>query len=138
MYGNYPNEHRSLGLPPLFEDDLDEWLSAVVEDGENFVALVDGVVVGHAVYLEAGSGPADFVVFVDPAYHDRGIGTALLRFAIDRARSEGVERIVSHVEADNENALHVYEKVGFEVLEAGPMVVAVGIELGDRSRDARD
>jgi putative acetyltransferase len=45
---------------------------------------------------------------------DRGVGTALLRAAIDHARAGGVvKRIELAVFAQNARAIHVYEKLGF-------------------------
>lgn len=129
MYRDYPPEHRSLGLPRLLEPQLNEWLTRVLDEGENFVATLDDTVVGHAVYAPADAEEADFVIFVDPAYHGRGIGTQLLRYAIRHAGRSGVDRIVSHVEPANERALHVYDKVGFERLDDEGLVVTVGIDL---------
>lgn len=129
LYGDYPPEHRSLGLPPVLDAKLEQWLSLVLDIGTNFVAVVDGEVVGHAVYAPTDAEEADFVVFVDPDYHGRGIGTALLRDALRHASRAGVDRVVSHAEADNERALHVYDKVGFDRLEEDGLVVKVGIEL---------
>lgn len=129
MYADYPAEHRSLGLPPILNDQLVDWLSEVLETGTNFVATAGEEVVGHAVYAPADADEADFVVFVDPDHHGRGIGTALLQVALEDAAESGVDRIVSHAEADNERALHVYDKVGFERLEDAGLVVKVGIDL---------
>lgn len=131
LYADYPPEHRSLGLPPILDDKLTDWLSTVLDTGQNFVAVIDDEVVGHAVYAPADADEADFVVFVDPAHHGRGIGTALLEIALEHASQYGVDRIVSHAEADNEHALHVYDKVGFERLEDEGLVVKVGIDLRD-------
>jgi len=135
MYDDYPPEHRSLGLPRLLAEEREAWLSGVLEAGRNFVAVVDGTVVGHAVYAPADAEVTDFVIFVDPAFHELGIGSSLLRYAISTAARAGVERIVSHAEADNARALHVYDKVGFELHESAGLVVEVTYDL-DRVREA--
>jgi len=89
MYDDYPPEHRSLGLPRLLAEEREAWLSGVLEAGRNFVAVVDGTVVGHAVYAPADAEVTDFVIFVDPAFHELGIGSSLLRYAISTAPERG-------------------------------------------------
>ena len=51
---------------------------------------------------------------VNPALHGQGIALAMVTDAIERLRSEGVERIELIVESDNAPALRFYKKLGFE------------------------
>lgn len=51
---------------------------------------------------------------VDKRYRNRGIGSKLLEYAIDWARStKVVKRIELYVFTTNERAIHLYEKYGF-------------------------
>lgn len=133
MYREYPTEHRSHGLPPVLEDDLAAWIESLDRDGRTFVALVDEQVVGHAAYTPVTAVTPDFVVFVDPEYQDRGIGTALLYHVVRNAAAEGFDGIVSYVDRDNDSAIHVYEKIGFEDVESDPLVVKMRLSFTDSS-----
>lgn len=138
MYRDYPREHRSQGLPPSRESDLETWLSRLLENGRNFVATVDDRVIGHAVYSPSTASEADYVIFLDPEYQNRGIGTVLIQHTIKHAASDGIDRIVSHVSHDNKGAIHVYEKIGFEQVSASRLNIKMGIDLGDLTPDDID
>jgi len=58
-----------------------------------------------------------FVEFmaVKPQYRGMGVGTALLRKAIDFAREGGFTRVRLFVRAENTSAKRLYEKLGFVV-----------------------
>lgn len=135
MYQEYPTTHRSHGLPPVGDDELEAWLTSLENDGQGFVALLDDEVVGHAAYAPVTVDTPDFVVFVDPDYQNRGIGTALLYHVVQNAAVEGFESIESYVDRDNESAIHVYEKIGFEDVEREPLVVRMQLDLTDFSSD---
>ncbi len=118
MYGGYPDAHRSMGLPPVRRERIEEWLEALADDGTNFVARDGDRVVGHAAYAPDSSAEPEFIVFVDPDYHDRGIGSELCRQTIAYAAADGDhEAIVLDVDVANERAIHVYRRMGFETVE---------------------
>ncbi|MFC4541267.1 GNAT family N-acetyltransferase [Halosolutus amylolyticus] len=117
MYVDYPEPHRSMGVPPVGRERIASWLERLVERGFNVVAVHDGSVVGHAAYSPCSSVEPQFVVFVDPAYHDRGIGTELCRHVIAYAADAGHEALVLDVDATNERAVHVYRRMGFETID---------------------
>lgn len=133
MYRDYPTEHRSHGLPPVLEDDLTAWVESLDRNGRSFVVLVDDKVVGHAAYTPVTADTPDFVVFVDPEYQNRGIGTALLYHVVRNAAAEGFDGIVSYVDRDNDSAIHVYEKLSFEDVERDPLVVKMRLDFTDSS-----
>ena len=58
---------------------------------------------------------ADLGIFVLKPYRDRGIGTRLMRYAIDWATDQGVEKVTLNVFADNHRAIHLYQKFSFQV-----------------------
>lgn len=117
MYESYPATHRSLGLPPVGRSRIETWLERLVDDGANFVARDGDRIVGHAAYVPASSPEPEFVVFVDPAYHDRGLGSELCRHLVAYAADAGHEALVLDVDAANERAVYVYRRMGFEVIE---------------------
>jgi len=62
-------------------------------DRSEFVATIDGREVGVLAY-ERGDGVIDLQhTVVDPAAGGRGVGSALVRDALDRARTEGIRII---------------------------------------------
>ena len=60
---------------------------------------------GKAAWLE------DLVV--RPDHRDKGLGTRLLRAAIDWARKDGLTRITLLTDADNAHARRLYLRLGF-------------------------
>ncbi|CAL1357483.1 unnamed protein product [Linum trigynum] len=46
-----------------------------------------------------------------------GIATNMMRFAIETAKSNGVEVMYVHVDRNNKPALQLFEKIGFEMIE---------------------
>ncbi|MHA1931198.1 MAG: GNAT family N-acetyltransferase [Promethearchaeota archaeon] len=52
-----------------------------------------------------------------PSYQHRGIGNALFGFGVDSLRKKGCTEINLDVEAENENALSLYKKYSFYILE---------------------
>jgi ribosomal protein S18 acetylase RimI-like enzyme len=90
------------------------------------VARRSGSVVGF-VELDAHWPARPFVSFVgvDRSLRDRGVGTGLVRFALDRAFAGGAKSAHLLLSPANRAALRAYEKVGFkrhrmvDVLEKG-------------------
>lgn len=84
------------------------------------VACLDGKVVGIAG-LRTLEQPrlrhvAIFFVEVHEDFHERGIGTALIREVLELAdRWLGLVRIQLEVEAENRHAIRLYERFGFEI-----------------------
>ncbi|MFC7231142.1 GNAT family N-acetyltransferase [Saliphagus sp. GCM10025308] len=115
MYADYPDAHRSMGLPPIRLERIDTWLDALLETGTNLVARDGTRVVGHAAYAANSSAEPEFVIFVDPDYHDGGVGSELCRHTIATAAENGHEALTLDVDAANERAVHVYRKLGFRI-----------------------
>ena len=79
-----------------------------------------GKLVGIATFVRE-SGPKTahkgnvYGMYVAPETQGQGVGKALLRALIDRARTcEGLERINLAVVTDNEPAIRLYRSLGFE------------------------
>jgi RimJ/RimL family protein N-acetyltransferase len=114
MYRWFEPKEWSQGLPPRPEHTREEWLRYVVEEAINFLALMDGKVVGHAALFEMERGCSyEYLIFVHQDYQDRGIGTALSETMKDAAQDMKCRKIWLTVAALNLKAIHVYEKVGF-------------------------
>ena len=94
----------------LAHPDALEFSARAVEEGRVRVAATDNRVVGFATVLVTERiGELDDL-FVDPDWRRRGIATALVRDALDRAAHQGL----THIEVTaNGHALAFYESVGF-------------------------
>ena len=100
-----------------------------LEDGrERIVAVANYVRLRDPAVAEAAFAVAD-------EYQRRGIGTRLVEQLAKRAGSEGIERIVAEVLADNRGMLGVFEALGFELsreLAGGEVEITFPIRSTER------
>lgn len=86
---------------------------------EGYVFTEDSVIIGYAMIAKSFSTefgkPCIWIedIYLKPEYCGKGVGSRFLAF-IEQKYPEAVLRL--EVEADNERAVHVYQKSGFEVL----------------------
>lgn len=114
MYDRFEPKKTSQGLPPEDSRTRREWVSALMDKGENFLVWHDEIVVGHAVLTpDFITRDAEFLIFVNRPYRGRGLGTELTRAAVERAREIGLELIWLTVEGHNFWAISLYRKFGF-------------------------
>ena len=86
-----------------------------------YVAEIDRQIVGSFAlmimdnlgHLGAPSAIVEDVV-VDPAVQSRGIGQAMMQFALEKAREKGCYKLVLSSNAKRERAHAFYESLGFE------------------------
>lgn len=96
-------------------------LENIYESNNNavFVALVGEKMVG-LVSINGGKASVvdhvgDLGIIVDEDYRDIGLGTILMEEAIYWAKEDSIiKRIELKVQARNERAVHLYEKLGFK------------------------
>ncbi|MGH2819518.1 MAG: GNAT family N-acetyltransferase [Actinomycetota bacterium] len=81
-------------------------------DAAMFVAAAEGRVIGGVGVT--GRGPTELGMQVEAGRRRRGVGSALLRAAIEWARAVGSHKITLQVWPHNEAALQLYERFGFE------------------------
>jgi RimJ/RimL family protein N-acetyltransferase len=120
MYDHFSPKAVTQGLPPANEAARAAWIKDLIQNGQNFLAWLEDRVVGHSSLLpqpEKRSG--EYLIFVNQTYRNRGLGTALTRLAIDRARGLGLETVWLTVEALNFKAIKLYKKIGFEFCDTG-------------------
>lgn len=88
-------------------------------------AVVDGKIVGTAGIEAVGSKDkvkhrAELGIAILQAYWGMGIGRALMEACIECARTAGYAQLELDVVAENEAALALYKKVGFEEYGRNP------------------
>ena len=82
------------------------------------VAEADGVVTGWASLNRFNPRPAydhvaDFSIYIERGWRGRGVGSALMRAAISRAREQGLHKLSLEVFAHNAAAIALYRACGF-------------------------
>jgi putative acetyltransferase len=81
------------------------------------VAVVNDRLVGDAT-LHFRSGPgrhiAELRIFLSKEFRRRGLGTALLRSAIDVAKKMGLQQLVAEIVADQIKVINAFKQLGFE------------------------
>ena len=105
---------------------------------EVLVAEEDGRVVGTVVFVpwsprsEIARGPDEAEVrafAVDPSAQRRGVGAALMRAVVERARREGASRLVLCTQTVMTGARRLYEARGFTRLPERDWTPAPGVDL---------
>ena len=138
MYRDYPEEHRSMGLPPTTEREIRDWLWRLHERGTNLLVWDGDRVVGHCGFAPDDGVEPEFVVYVDPAYHGRGLGSELTRQAVAYAADAGHRALVLHVDERNQTAVAVYRKHGFVVENRSGTELRMRLPLdGPTARETR-
>jgi RimJ/RimL family protein N-acetyltransferase len=77
------------------------------------VAVADGRVVGMIHVAASPHGFGEFGMLVDRAWRGRGVGSALVQAAVDRARRQGLHKLCLEVFTHNTAAIALYRKCGF-------------------------
>jgi ribosomal protein S18 acetylase RimI-like enzyme len=109
------------------EDEYDAALADIGgrgDDCEVLVGLLDGRIVACLTYVaDVDSSHAEhddpdaasFRYFgVDAAVQGRGVGEAMVRWVLDRARADGRQRVRIHTLESMPGAMRLYERLGFE------------------------
>jgi L-amino acid N-acyltransferase YncA len=97
-----------------------EWWRGRVEQGYPVLVAVEGeLVVGFASFGDFRSWPGyrftvEHTVHVDSVFRGKGVGSALMRELIERARAAGKHVMVGGVDSENLASLRFHERMGFE------------------------
>lgn len=98
-----------------------EYYAAFVDDAPVAKAGIDFAVEAHAATI--------WQVATHPDFEGRGLATALMRFAEERALARGVRRMRLGVEVENVRAQRLYEFLGY---------VPIGESVDEWEADAAD
>ncbi len=115
-----------------YEDPLPESYYAAFDEinrdsnHELIVAEVDGVVIGalHLMFLpslsfQGGLRAQIESARVDDAYRGRGIGSEMIKWAVERARARGAHIVQLTTHASRKEAHRFYERLGFKGTHLG-------------------
>jgi ribosomal protein S18 acetylase RimI-like enzyme len=113
MYLEFGDDSRAQGLPPRGETQISKWITGLLDDGLNVVALHEEKMVGHAVLVPYDE-TSELAIFVHPDYQTIGIGSRLIRALLGHGQANGLEHVWLAVERTNLVAMNLYKSVGFE------------------------
>jgi RimJ/RimL family protein N-acetyltransferase len=116
MYRDFEPKRAAQGLPPLTPAGIARWLDRVLASGEHLLVEVEGRLSGHLMLVPIGGETVELANFLHQSIRNRGIGTAINRLGVERAREAGYRRVWLSVEPSNRPALRSYEKAGFRRL----------------------
>jgi len=131
MYLGYEPKRSFGGLPPADDDACRKWVAGMMSDGISLVAMAfDRGVVGHSAIFPLDGERCELLVVVVPSHQNIGIGTELVRCAVQLSRELGFSTMWSSVEVVNLRARHVLQKCGFECLTSSITdEIEMGLEL---------
>jgi putative acetyltransferase len=109
----------TLRLPFASPEETRKWMENASEGHTSIVAVLDGRIVGNAgvtQYKFRRSHVGGIAMCVHDDFHGRGIGSALLGTLVDAADNWfNLKRLELSVFVDNEPAIRLYKKFGFEI-----------------------
>jgi len=118
MYVTFYPKGKFQGMPPLQDEASRKWIRKLLENGENYLAWQDGIVVGHVVVLsDLDKGDAEYLIFVRHPNRGRGIGSELTRAVLQHAKNLGLDMLWLVVGNTNFPAIGLYRKFGFRFCE---------------------
>jgi [ribosomal protein S18]-alanine N-acetyltransferase len=108
------------GDPPWTAEQFASELAGVPETRWYVVAEADGQLAGYAGLMVVGETADVQALAVAASAQRQGIGRMLLGAVIDQARRSGARELFLEVRADNEAALALYVRAGFEQISRRP------------------
>lgn len=114
MYEGFDSATQSQGVPPRTRPQIADWVTLLLEDGENVVARHGDTLVGHSVLLPYDD-TSELAIFVHSEYQSAGIGTRLIRGLLGHGQACEIEHVWLTVSRDNRIAMQLYESAGFEI-----------------------
>ncbi len=104
-------------------------------EGVRFDLIFDGgKPVGFSSYGPYKAEPPEaklHKLYLDPAYHGRGIGTLALIHVIEEVRRKGYRFLRLNVNRNNAAAIRAYERNGFRKLESAVVDIGHGFVMDD-------
>jgi RimJ/RimL family protein N-acetyltransferase len=97
--------------PPV---DVEERAAAFALNTDGTIVAVAGGRTVGMIHVEASRhGFGEFGMLVDRDWRGRGVGSALVQAAVDRARGQGLHKLCLEVFPHNTAAIALYRKCGF-------------------------
>jgi len=116
---------------PISVEDEKEYIRAIGNDDKSveYFAWKNGVLIGSASLSglpRRMNHRAELGLTVLKSEWNKGLGSRLLKMAIEYAKSHGIKIINLEVRSDNFRAIYVYEKFGFRKIGTSPAYFKTG------------
>jgi len=124
MFSTLSEKSLSNLVPPFTRERIESWTSNINYDEVlTIVAVIkeknEQRIVGSASLKfnpqETSKHKAEFSITVHDDCQNMGLGTAMLKHLLDIARKKKLRKVWLLVSTDNDRAVHVYKKAGFEI-----------------------
>ena len=117
MYASMSPEAIKWGLPPYDRPRIERWTTDLTNN-ITLLARLEERIVGHLqlfrIPFERRKGVGEVFIYIHQEFQNIGLGTIMMKRAIELANERGFHRLGLTVVADNHSAIKVYEKVGFK------------------------
>ena len=117
MYASMSPEAIKWGLPPYDRPRIERWTTDLTNN-ITLLARLEERIVGHLqlfrIPFERRKGVGEVFIYIHQDFQNIGLGTMMMKRAIELAKERGFHRLGLTVVADNHRAIKVYEKVGFK------------------------
>ncbi len=124
MFSTLSEESLSNLIPPFTRERIESWTNNIDYDKVLPIVAVtkeknNQRIIGSASLQfnpqEVFKHKAELGLTVHDNYQNMGIGTALLNHMLAIARTKKLRKVYLIVNTDNERAIHLYKKAGFEI-----------------------
>jgi len=130
MYSIFSPKPASQGLPPQNPEVCQNWVKTLFKIGINGLAWRDNSVIGHTALIPDVKGKSgELVTFVDQDHRNRGIGTELTRFTLEKFGQDGFEIAWLTVRVSDFIPIRLYRKLGFEFCDKDTYERLMAIKL---------
>jgi GNAT superfamily N-acetyltransferase len=130
MYDRFDPLGAALGLPPRTAEARCEWIGSALGQKVNVAAFSPaGAVVGHCFLAAGKTASAEMAVFVHQESRRIGVGTALVKAALDWGGAAGLRRVWSVTSSDNRVALRLQKNCGFRLTKSVSLETELEIDL---------
>nr|KXH75489.1 MAG: hypothetical protein AM325_11145 [Candidatus Thorarchaeota archaeon SMTZ1-45] len=104
--------------PPYDEEKINRWMSGT-KSGLSIVAIFENRIVGisaiHQFTRPRERGVGDMMIYIHQDFHGVGLGTVMTENLLFLAKNKGLHRVGLEVVEDNEAAVRLYKRFGFEI-----------------------
>jgi RimJ/RimL family protein N-acetyltransferase len=130
MYDRFDPLGVALGLPPRVAEARRDWIGAALDHEVNVAASSPaGEIVGHCFLAGDKPRSAELAIFVHQESRRRGVGSALVKAALERGGAAGLRRVWTMTSADNTAALRLQKSSGFRLTKFVSPAAELEIDL---------
>ena len=124
MFSTMSDKSLSNLVPPFTRERIESWTHNINYDEVLTIVAVteeknEQRIVGSASLKfnpqETSKHKAEFSITVHDDYQNMGLGTTMLKHMLNIARIKKLRKVWLLVSTDNDGAVHVYKKAGFEI-----------------------